>query len=474
MSGKQRKLNDNVVFNPKQQAAAKLLSDITKKFFLFYGGSRSGKTFLVCYFIRHRARKYSGSKHLVARYSFANAHKTIWMQTLYPLLREDEQAGLCSINQQSGICRYYNGSIIILGGLEPSRIDSVLASEYATIFVTEANENKFNHIEMLFSRLNDTAKDDSGREINVRFIADLNPTTKNNWTFVLFITGLDPITNLPRDNYHEFVFLHFKPEDNIQNLSNGYIDSLKSLSPSMRKRFYEGQFGSFEGLVYNLDESVHLVDDFAIPSDWEHGCAIDFGYTHNFVSLYGAYDKANDCLYVYMEYSAQRRTVRQHAENMLELVNETRIDWTVADHDAEDRATLEENGITTDPANKEVLAGIDNVIDKLHHDKNKKTNIKIFRSCSKLIFGLYCYRWKDPTTTNSRPKDREVVKEDDDHVDAFRYLVMRFFPGNIIPGVVLNKTGKEKLRTSKLPEKPSSMEELARKEITPGIIRKRG
>ena len=304
---------DNLKATKKQKEAGELLGNPKKKYYMFYGGSRSGKTYFVCYFIRHRARFYPGSKHLVARYSFANAKKTIWIQTLYPLLREDERRGLCKINQVEGITKYKNGSIILLGGLEPSRIDSVLAAEYGTIFITEANENKYLDVEQLFSRLNDTSTHVIEKnQIPLKFIIDLNPTVVNHWTNVLFRIGVDPITGNPKGNLNEYANLHFRPEDNKENLSPGYIQSLKSLSPGLRKRFYEGEFGSYEGLVYAIDETVHIVDDFDIPGDWQRARGVDFGYTHPFVCLFGTYSKSDDCLYVYAEHYQAKMTVKKH------------------------------------------------------------------------------------------------------------------------------------------------------------------
>lgn len=504
-------IRDKVVFTEKQKKAAKFLADVKKKFVMFYGSSRSGKTFLVCYFIRHRARKYEGSKHLVARYSFANAKKTIWLQTLHPLLRADEKAGLCSIDQTSGIAKYENGSLVILGGLEPSRIDSVLASEYATIFVTEGNENKFNDIENLFSRLNDTSVDENGKRIQLKFITDLNPTVKTNWTNLLFIRGVDPLTGELRANFHEFAALHFRVEDNEENLADGYIDSLKALSPAKRKRFYDGRFGAYEGLVYNIDEDVHIVDDFPVPAEWEKGMGIDFGYTHPFVCLWAAYDKSNETIYIYREYKAYKTTVKSNAKEIHNLngykyeeyidshghavpkvtlhkpgcaiereeacdCGYVKIDWTVADHDAEDRATLHENLIQTVAANKAVDAGIDRVEELLEHDpeKGKKTNIKIFRSCVETINGFNLYRWKDPATARSNPKDREVVKEDDDEMDALRYIVMKFFPpgGKQTAGVVMGKKGIPKEhREKKEAQKAERKIQRVKKPKLPGPLK---
>lgn len=454
----------------KQKQAWAALIDPAKQYYLMYGSSRSGKSWLACYFIRQRARFYPGSRHIICRFSLANAVKTIWLQTMYPLLRFDERLGMCKINETKAMAQYGNGSIVALGGLEPSRIDSVLAAEYGTIFVTEANENRYVNIEMLFSRMNDTAVHvDDGAAIVPKFIADLNPTVKTNWTHTLFIKGQDPMTGMPKNDFNRYCAIHFKVEDNAENVSSGYIETLKNLSPAMRKRFYDGEFGTFEGLVYSLDETVHVVDDFDIPADWTIGAGIDFGYTVPFAVVWGAYDHANDVVYIFREYGDVKTTVRVHAERIKAIETGENVSWRVADHDAEDRATLAENGISTLPANKEVLAGLDHVIDLMSFTAERKPRIRIFRSCVKLITEMYSYRWRDVTTRVSSPKDREVVKEDDHYCDAMRYMIMRFFPDSRPPGVILSRDAAADLARKKAEAKVQDQS----KTFPPGFIGRR-
>ncbi len=438
---------DKIKWNPKQLLGLKILSDAAKKFILFWGGSRSGKTFMTIRAIRIRCHIYPGSKHLVARYSFANAHKTIWLQTMLPEFRKDEKLGLCKILSQPGIIIYKNGSMVILGGLEPSKIDSVLGAEYGTIFVTEANENKFEVIENLFSRLTDTSKDKFGNRIKLKFIFDLNPTVKTNWTNQLFLLGIDPMTGETKGNFHEYANLHFRPEDNEENLSEGYIEILKNMSPAKRKRYYEGQYGHYDGLVYQLDPVRHIIDDFPIPAHWPKIRVVDFGYIHPFACLWQAYSPEEECMYIYRDYSVSRRTVADHAIeikalSVLDLPKDQQTDpeaWKLAeklyqgpiicDWDREDRATLEQAGFLTTQAAKEVEAGIDNVIELLDHNEKSKPRIKIFRSCSATIFSCETYRWKDAAMSGrAGSKDREVVKENDDEADCIRYGAMHFFP----------------------------------------------
>lgn len=420
-----RTIEYGISFNPKQAEGEQILSDPEKKYIKFYGGSRSGKTVQLCDFVIKRALKYNGSKHLIARYSRANARKTIWLQTILPLVRPLEKAGVCKINNTETIIEFKNGSIIIMDGLEPSRIDSVLAAEYGTIFITEANENKYETVENLFTRLNDTSKDNAGNSIVPKLVCDLNPTVERSWTNVLFNRKVDPATGEPKKDASSYASLWFHPTDNKKNLSDGYLETLQNLSPAKRRRFWEGKYGSFEGLVFPLDEDKHLVDPFELPKAWPRGRAIDFGYTHPFVCLWSAYDRVNDTVYIYDEWVQTRWTVRQHAMKIKDKSEGMQFEFTVSDHDAEDRATLEENGIGTIQANKNVLEGIDNVLDIMHNGR-----VKIFRTCTSLINGLYSYRYIDSDMTSRLVKDREVLKQDDDECDAFRYLLMEWFPVN--------------------------------------------
>ncbi|MBK7424787.1 MAG: hypothetical protein IPJ48_17840 [Propionivibrio sp.] len=59
------------------------------------------------------------------------------------------------------------------------------------------------------------------------------------------------------------------------------------------------------------------------------------------------------------------RTVRRHAEQINQLSAGEKIIATICDHDAEDRATLEENGIPTVAADKRISVGIEKVQERL-------------------------------------------------------------------------------------------------------------
>ena len=411
----------------KQTEGLKVLSDKSKKFIKFWGGARSGKTFLICLYILRRALRYKESVHLIARYSKQSAKNTVWRQEMLPILRNAELAGWCKINYSECYATFVNGSIVQLGGLMPSDITSVLSSEFQTIFVCEANENSFEIIETLQTRLNGNRYSKDQNNIDLKFIIDLNPTLYTSWTYQCFIQGINPITEKPIENYNQYANLHFKPIDNLENISADYIKQLDSMSEAKRQRFLFGEYGSFEGVIYTQFGQHNIIDDFELDNSLERGLSIDFGFIHPFVAIAGAYDESTETLYIYKEYVQTKQTVRYHCEYLKNYFTphnvhiNTHFEFIVCDHDAEDRATMIENDIQNEPANKSVLNGIERCQELFERGK-----IKIFRSCTNVIKCLESYRWKQ--TTGIESKDRTVLKIDDDEADSLRYLVMKFYP----------------------------------------------
>ena len=163
--------------------------------------------------------------------------------------------------------------------------------------------------------------------------------------------------------------------------------------------------------MYSMFKDADIIDDFRIPHEWLKTRNIDFGFTegHAFVCIWMALDPSNERVIIYREYEKERVVVRLHAEKIKDLSKGDGFytyGRAICDHDAEDRATLEENGITTKPANKSVLVGIDKMTDLIERGK-----FKVFRSCTGVITELGSYIWKDKSVGIA--KDREVVKEND-------------------------------------------------------------
>ncbi len=202
-----------------------------------------------------------------------------------------------------------------------------------------------------------------------------------------------------------------------------YIADLEaSYSGEFAQQELHGQFVAFEGLIYNeFRRGVHTFTH-DIPEDWARVRAIDFGYTNPFVALWGAIDE-DGRLYIYDEHYQRRELIEHHADQIL---SRGPVEWTVADHDAQDNAELRRYDITTIKAKKDVLSGIQKVKGRLIVQQDGKPRLYIHERCTNLLKELGIYRWKDGK--------EEPVKESDHAMDALRYMVMQL-DGAIAPSI---------------------------------------
>jgi len=406
-----------VNFTPKQREAARLLSDPLKTRILLRGGRRSGKTFTIAHKIRQRALEYPGCKQLIARKTLKNAAQSVWLETMLPILRQDQAAGICRIFKQPNLAEYKGGSLILLGGLAPNEIDDALGKEFATIYPNECSEISYQSIPPLISSLNDrTPHRLTKKSVKPMIIFDCNPPTVKHWSYTMFMLNLDPVTLNPLAHPEWYGTLKMNPADNRENLAAGFMESLESMSPRDRLRYLEGEYGQLSGLVYdNFDPEKHVYDELPDIKGLVWYRTIDFGFTNPFACYWAAWDIGNETLYIDDEWYHSNITINDHARIIRERDNGRQFRETIADHDAGDRAILEQAGIRTTKAIKDVASGINAFYDGLNRVK-----IKINRRCVNLINELYSYQWKD----NSR-KD-EPIKENDHGLDAVRYLYMHF------------------------------------------------
>jgi hypothetical protein len=161
---------------------------------------------------------------------------------------------------------------------------------------------------------------------------------------------------------------------------------------------------------------------------------IDFGYRNPFVCQWWAVSP-DDIYYMYREIYYTHRLVSEHAKEIARWSEGEDIEDTWADHDAEDRATLEVNGIYTRPAIKDVSPGIQETYSRLAVDEDGKAGIYFFKNALVEVDPLleaeerpFCtideiqgYSWRKAGP--GRPPKEEPNKEDDHGMDALRYFV---------------------------------------------------
>lgn len=218
---------------------------------------------------------------------------------------------------------------------------------------------------------------------------------------------------------------------------NPYLSAkeIKLLESSMDENALQsrryGKFAVGEGLVYpEFDESIHVIEPFEVPAEWQDNISIDPGLNNPLAALWFAVD-FDDNVYVVYEYYQAGKDVDYHADRIKEAC--ARLGWhtdgkgrieAIIDSAANQRTLagvksvtelFYERGILVNPnVNKDLFSGIQRV-KSYFNQKNGLPNIYIFKNCVNLIRELKGYFWGNG----------DVPKKRDDHaLDSVRYYLM--------------------------------------------------
>lgn len=236
---------DQFTLTEKQKEVRAVFSTAAR-YFLVYGGSRSGKTFFICYAIIVRALKAPGSRHAIFRNDGVDTKQSVGNETIPAVIALAFSGLVIKWKDKDGYFEFPNGSQIWLAGLkDKERLDKVLGKEYVTIYLNEASQIAMAAFEQVKSRLAQMVKDINGKMMSQKLYIDLNPTTSAHWTYQMFVLGIDPADPSKRaipDYEENYRYMTVNPSDNADNLSEEYIKSLENMSERQRRRFFEGVF----------------------------------------------------------------------------------------------------------------------------------------------------------------------------------------------------------------------------------------
>lgn len=395
---------------------------------LLTGSAGGGKSRLAAEKVHGFLKKYSGATGLMLR-----KHRNS-MSNSTVLFMERTVIGADPTVRHVGSkyrFEYANGSVLAYGGMaddeQREQIRSIgAAGGVDIIWMEEANRFSEDDYNEALGRLRGTVA--GWRQI----ILTTNPDAPTHWIKQRLI-----------DSGQAAVY-YSRAVDNPHNPAE-YLDTLQSLTGTLGKRLAMGLWVQAEGAVYdNFDDSAHVVAPFAVPADWRRIRVVDFGYTNPFVCLWIAIDPEGR-MYLYREIYMTRRTVDQHVEQIKALsvmCNERgetvpeRIEATICDHDAEDRATLAAHGIYNQPAIKDVSRGIQKVSQRLSKAGDGKPRLYVMRGAlvetdvslkaqgkpTSTLEEMPGYAWAK--TSDGKPAKEEPLKVNDHGMDALRYGVM--------------------------------------------------
>ena len=240
-----------MALNAKQTA---ILNDVFAAMFLYimlFGGSRSGKTYLIVYVIIKRALKAPGSRHVMLRFRFNHIKSSIVFDTFEKVMR-DEYPKLVKdidwkLSKTDWFVSFTNGSEIWFCGLDDKhRTEKILGKEYVTIYFNECSQISWETVGMVLTRLAQKVYQViQGRdkiELQPRIYFDCNPPNKLHWTYLLFERKVDPDTKQPLRDQEKRISIRINPEDNKENISSSYLDMLRALPARLQKRFFKGEY----------------------------------------------------------------------------------------------------------------------------------------------------------------------------------------------------------------------------------------
>lgn len=229
-------------FTDKQLEARSKMGD-AYQYFMLFGGSRSGKTFLAVYAITIRALKSKGSRHAILRFRFNAAKASIVLDTFPKVMKLCFPGTKYTLNKTDFIFTFGNKSEVWIGGLDDKeRTEKILGQEFSTIYLNESSQIPWRSVGIVMTRLAQNCVQDDGVPLSLRMYFDCNPPDKNHWTYKVFIQKVDPDTKQRLINAEHYGSIQMNPVDNLENLPDSYLNTLEGLPAHLKKRFLDGEF----------------------------------------------------------------------------------------------------------------------------------------------------------------------------------------------------------------------------------------
>ena len=356
----------------------------THRYLVLYGSAASGKSYFAAQKIIYRTLTQKNHRFLVIRKVARTLRHSVF-QSIVDMLSRWKIIHLFNINKSEMTITYppRNSTILFLGVDDVEKLKSIVG--ITSIFIeeaTELNEDEFNQIDL---RLRGET------EYYKQIILAFNPISVTNWNKKHWFDDPKDDALVVKTTYldNRFIDQEYKQ----------VLASLKDTNYDLYKVYALGEWGVLKGVIY---PDITIVD--RMPEDLENvGCGIDWGFVDPTVIVKCGF-KGKD---LYID-EILHRTGMVTREIIKYIPDET---YCYADSAEKDR--IEEckaAGKWVQPANKEVIAGINRV---------KSFRIHITKRSTNLIRDFETYSWKQDRDGN----ELEIPDHfHSDGADATRYF----------------------------------------------------
>ena len=227
-------------------------------FVMLFGGSRSGKTFIIVRAIVIRALAAAGSRHAILRFRFNHVKASVVRDTFPKVMKLCFPQVSYHLDKTDWFAQFPNGSQIWFGGLDDKeRTEKILGQEHVTIYLNESSQIIYSSVLLAITRLAQVVTytvDGITKTLRPKMFFDCNPPSMAHWSYKLFVKGLDPDSSKPLKNKEDYASLQMNPKDNESNLSPVYLKTLQNMPARMKRRFWDGMFAdTTENALWTLE-----------------------------------------------------------------------------------------------------------------------------------------------------------------------------------------------------------------------------
>lgn len=392
------------------------------------GPYESGKTLPALTKLHALLVKYPKSRAFITRQSYKSLLPTAivtYENKVLPIHPDSPDSPILKYGKSKPeFYQYPNGSHLLVVGMDNP--DKILSGEFDFGYVNQAEEITLDAWEKLVARCTGRA----GNAPYTQVMGDCNPSYPQHW--ILHRPTLKRFEQLHKHN--PSLFNQVTQEWTEQGVRTMSI--LDSLTGIRKARGRDGRWVAAEGVVYEFTDAHRIPHD-KVPEIRRWYLSIDFGYTNPFVCQLWGFDY-DGRMYLWQEIYMTRRTVAAHIPAIKAMIGNRHIETILADHDAEDRATLHEHGLITDAARKDISAGIQAMQERLKIQADGKPRLyvcedacveydrNLYREypgdlhpcCTEQEFAVYAF----PPSKNGKSDKEDPLDIYNHGMDAARYM----------------------------------------------------
>ena len=399
---------------------------------LFGGAAGGGKSYGQLIDALLYALKYPKSKQIIFRSTFADLEKSLIRVSLdlYPL-------SIADYNSSKHTWKFNNGSIIDFGYIQYEKdVYQYQSAEYDVIRFDELTH----FTEFMYTYMISRCR--GANTYPKRIKSSTNPGGVGHaWVKERFIDIGEPnvIHNCKLETGEEVtrIFIPSLVTDNkfMLEYDPDYIKRLDALPEKERKALKYGDWDIYDGMFFpEFKRSVHVIEPFKIPDNWNRYIAMDYGLDM-FAVLFVAIDTKGKA-YIYNEIHKSNLIVSEAVQTLKSYMRQNKYKYIYAPPDLWNRnrdtgkSTAElfwEGGIDLTKASNNRIAGWLNVkewlrIKKVRHEQTgelyEDSDLKIFSNCLNLIKYLpqLQHDEKEPNDVATEPHEPTHI------TDALRYF----------------------------------------------------